>query len=85
MALDALLSRLFGIVILRAFVLALLPSFVLHTFLADLFMKPVARADATPRMTFPTNGFACQRFQFSLLLWAYPLVVVTIWARFVLP
>jgi hypothetical protein len=59
MALDTFLCRLISIVILRAFVLTLFPSLVLHTFLTDLFMKAIARADTAPRMALSTNSLAC--------------------------
>jgi hypothetical protein len=59
MALDTLLCCLLSIMIWGAFILTLFPSFVLHTLLADLFMKSIACADATPRVTLPTNSLAC--------------------------
>jgi hypothetical protein len=79
MALDTLIRCLISIVILGAFILTLLPSLVLHTFLADLLMKSVARADTATRMTLSTNSLASQRFQFPLLLWTHPFIIVTIW------
>jgi hypothetical protein len=85
MALETFLRRLLGIMILGAFILTLFPSLVLHTSLADLLMKSVACADATPRVTLPTNSLACQRFEFPLLLRTYPLIIVTIWTRLILP
>jgi hypothetical protein len=80
MALDTFLFCLISIVILRAFILALFPSLVSHTLLADLLMKSIAQADTTSRMTFSTNSLACWRFQFILFLRTYPLMIVTIWA-----
>jgi hypothetical protein len=85
MALNAFLRCLISIVILGALIFTLFPSLVLHTFLAHLLMKSIARAYTASRMTLSTNSLACQRFKFTLLLWTYPLIIVTIWARFILP
>jgi hypothetical protein len=59
MALDTFLCCFISVVIWRAFILTLFPSLVLHTFLTDLFMKSIARADTTPRMALSTNSLAC--------------------------
>ena len=68
--------------ILGAFVFALFTPFVFDALLTHLFVKAVAVALFTPRVTLATDGLTGQRLQRSLLLRSDPFVVVAVGTGF---
>lgn len=74
---HAFLCSFVSVVILRAFVFALLPTLVVGTFLANLLVEAVPSAALAPRVAFPTDCFSRQLTKRPLVLGTHVFGVVS--------
>jgi len=80
----AFLGGFIGIMVLRAFIFALLAPLIVGALLAHLLVEPVPRASLAPRMALPANGFPRELPQRTLVLWSHILEIITGRTTFIL-